>query len=62
MDLVVNYGKEEFIVELKFWRGTKYGLRGRDQLSEFLATRNKGEGYLLTFDFSPGRANLPLPH
>ena len=32
MDLVENYGKEEFIVELKFWRGTKYGLRGRDQL------------------------------
>ena len=23
MDLVVNYGEEEFIVELKFWRGTK---------------------------------------
>ena len=52
MDLVVNYGREEFIVELKIWRGDKYEQHGRDQLSEYLATRGKDEGYLVTFDFS----------
>lgn len=52
MDLVVTYGKEEFIVELKIWRGDKYEEHGRDQLAGYLATRGKDEGYLITFDFS----------
>ena len=55
MDLIVTYGKEEFVVELKIWRGDKYELRGRDQLSEYLATRGKDEGYLVTFDFSKNK-------
>lgn len=52
MDLVVTYGLQEFIIELKIWRGDKYEERGRDQLSAYLATRNIPEGYLVTFDFS----------
>ena len=52
MDLVVTYGKQEFIVELKIWRGDKYEEKGRDQLSAYLATRSMDEGYLVTFDFS----------
>ena len=52
MDLVVTYGKEEFIVELKIWRGDTYEEQGRDQLAGYLATRGKNEGYLITFDFS----------
>ena len=52
MDLVVTYDKQEFIVELKIWHGDKYEEKGRDQLSGYLATRGKDEGYLVTFDFS----------
>lgn len=52
MDLVVTYGQQEFIIELKIWRGDKYEESGRDQLSTYLATRNMNEGYLVTFDFS----------
>ena len=52
MDLVVNYGRKEFVVELKIWRGEKYEERGRDQLAGYLATRGLDEGYLITFDFS----------
>ena len=52
MDLVVTYGKQEFIVELKIWHGDKYEEKGRDQLSNYLATRGMDEGYLVTFDFS----------
>ena len=55
MDLVVTYGKEEFIVELKVWRGDKYEQKGRDQLSEYLAVRGMDEGYLVTFDFSKNK-------
>lgn len=52
MDLVVTYDRQEFIVELKIWRGDKYEEKGRDQLSAYLATRGINEGYLVTFDFS----------
>ena len=52
MDLVVNYDRQVFIVELKIWRGDKYEESGRDQLSEYLSTRGLDEGYLITFDFS----------
>ena len=55
MDLVVTYGREEFIVELKIWRGDKYEERGRDQLADYLEVRGKEEGYLITFDFSKDR-------
>ncbi|MBQ3733306.1 MAG: hypothetical protein II859_05030, partial [Bacteroidales bacterium] len=57
MDLVVTYGKQEFIVELKIWRGDKYEEKGRDQLAGYLATRGMDEGYLVTFDFSKKRRN-----
>lgn len=59
MDLVVNYDKQEFIVELKIWRGEKYEQTGREQLSEYLATRKMDEGYLVTFDFSKNKQNTP---
>ena len=55
MDLVVTYDKQEFIVELKIWRGDKYEESGRDQLSSYLSTRGMDEGYLVTFDFSKNR-------
>ena len=57
MDLVVTYGKEEFVVELKIWRGDKYERTGLEQLSEYLAVRGRHEGYLVTFDFSKNKAD-----
>ena len=57
MDLVVTYDKQEFIVELKIWHGDKYEELGRDQLSNYLATRGMEEGYLVTFDFSKDKQN-----
>ena len=55
MDLVVTYDKQEFVVELKIWRGDKYEELGRDQLSEYLAIRGLEEGYLVIFDFSKNK-------
>lgn len=61
MDLVVTYGPQEFIVELKIWRGDKYEEHGRDQLSGYLASRGMEEGYLVTFDFSKAKvAAFPM--
>lgn len=61
MDLVVTYGSQEFIVELKIWHGDKYEEKGRDQLSGYLATRGMDEGYLVTFDFSKEKRDAE-PH
>ncbi|MBO5799594.1 MAG: hypothetical protein J6R41_06160, partial [Paludibacteraceae bacterium] len=51
MDLVVSFGGEEFVIELKIWRGEKYEVEGKVQLAEYLKTRNLSEGYLVTFSF-----------
>lgn len=58
MDLVVTYGQQEFIIELKIWRGDKYEESGRDQLAAYLSTRNMDEGYLVTFDFSKDKKDI----
>lgn len=55
MDLIVTYGEDEFIIELKLWHGEKYEQSGRDQLSAYLDVRGKEEGYLVTFDFTKNK-------
>jgi hypothetical protein len=51
MDIVVDYGHEQFIIELKIWRGTQYEEDAHKQLLNYLETKNTDTGYLLTFDF-----------
>ncbi|MDR1892791.1 MAG: GxxExxY protein [Oscillospiraceae bacterium] len=51
MDLVVDYGEDQFIVELKLWRGEKLHSDAYAQLWNYLDAKNENEGYLLTFDF-----------
>jgi hypothetical protein len=51
IDLVVSYAGEEFVIELKIWRGEKYEVEGKVQLAEYLNTRNLQEGFLVTFSF-----------
>lgn len=51
MDLVVDYGKDEFIIELKLWRGEAYKAAAYKQLLEYMKFKNTTTGYLLTFDF-----------
>ena len=51
MDLVVDFEKEQFIVELKLWRGDAAKDRAYEQLLGYMETKNANEGYLLTFDF-----------
>ncbi|MCL1918759.1 MAG: AAA-like domain-containing protein [Peptococcaceae bacterium] len=51
MDLVVDYGRQQFIIELKVWRGEQYHREAHAQLNAYLESKNAHEGYLLTFDF-----------
>ena len=51
MDLVVNYGKDRFIIELKTWKGEVYNQEGMEQLLGYMDNYSEQKGYLLTFDF-----------
>ena len=55
MDIVIAYGNkdsiEEFIVELKIWRGEVNRQNAHTQLTNYLKERGADKGYLLTFDF-----------
>ena len=51
MDVVVDFGRDQFIIELKIWRGEKYQDEAHEQLCAYLDSKRKSEGYLLTFDF-----------
>lgn len=49
MDIIVFYGSEEHIIELKIWRGEKYEEKGIEQLAHYLNYRGQKKGYLLSF-------------
>ena len=51
MDIVVDYGKEQFIIEMKIWRGEQYEKEAYEQLAGYLDSKRTDTGYLLTFDF-----------
>jgi len=51
MDIVVDFGCEQFIIELKLWKGEVSKEKSYEQLSNYMETKNTDKGYLLTFDF-----------
>ena len=51
LDLVVTYGKERFVLELKTWKGKLYNEKGVGQLLGYMNKLGEDKGYLLTFDF-----------
>ncbi len=51
-DIIVDYRGEQFIVELKIWRGNEYRERGERQLAEYLDSYHQEKGYLLSFNFN----------
>lgn len=50
-DVIVDYRGEQFVIELKIWRGNAYNQRGEQQLSEYLDAYHLTKGYLLSFSF-----------
>ena len=52
MDVVVDYGTEQHIIELKIWHGEQYNSDGEKQLADYLDYHHLKKGYLLTFNFN----------
>jgi hypothetical protein len=51
MDIVVDYGSQQFIIELKLWHGKAAHTEAYTQLAGYLRDKGAKEGYLLSFDF-----------
>jgi hypothetical protein len=51
MDIVVDFGCDQFIIELKVWYGEAEHNKAYDQLLGYMDTKGASLGYLLTFDF-----------
>ena len=61
MDVVVFYGKEKFIVELKIWRGRQYEEDGYAQLADYLDSQDQKKGWLISFSGNktpPGESSI----
>jgi len=51
IDLVIDFLKQQFILELKIWYGDSKHEDAYEQLANYLKSKNMDSGYLLTFDF-----------
>jgi len=58
MDLVVTYGNERFVLELKIWKGQLYNEEGVEQLLAYMDKLEEEKGYLLTIDFRKNRKSF----
>jgi hypothetical protein len=50
MDIVVDYNREQFIIELKIWHGEEAHDAAYEQLAGYLRSKGATQGYLVTFD------------
>lgn len=51
-DLIVDYHREQYIIELKIWRENSYNERGEKQLADYLEYYHVKKGYMLSFCFN----------
>ncbi len=51
-DVIVDYCGEQFVIELKVWRGNAYHERGEEQLAAYLEYYHLDRGYMLSFNFN----------
>ena len=54
-DVVVDYLGQQYIIELKIWRGQKYNADGEQQLINYLDKFGLDVGYMLTFNFNKNK-------
>jgi len=59
IDLVIDFLKQQFILELKIWYGDSKHEDAYEQLANYLKSKNMDSGYLLTFDFRKKGNNSP---
>ena len=54
-DVIVDYLGEQFIIELKIWRGERYNSSGEKQICEYLHYFNLSVGYMLSYNFNKNK-------
>ncbi len=54
-DVIVDYHGQQYIIELKIWRGDRYNAAGERQISEYLDYWNLNTGYMLSFNFNKNK-------
>jgi Predicted AAA-ATPase. len=52
MDVVITFGFQKYIVELKIWNGRKYEEKGFEQLADYLEVQKLDTGYMVIFNFN----------
>ena len=60
-DIIIDYLGQQYIVELKIWRGQSYNERGEKQLAEYLERYNLKTGYMVSFCFNKTKKSGLLP-
>ena len=55
-DVIVDYLGEQYIIELKIWRGERYNAKGEQQIYEYLDYFGVTVGYMLSFNFNKNKA------
>jgi len=51
-DVIIDYLGQQYIIELKIWRGERYNEEGEKQISEYLDYFGLTTGYMLSFNFN----------
>lgn len=51
-DVIVDYLGDQYIIELKIWRGPRYNADGEKQIGEYLDYFGLDTGYMLSFNFN----------
>ncbi|MCP4156937.1 MAG: AAA family ATPase [bacterium] len=58
LDIVITFGSERYIIELKIWRGEAYHREGIRQLRDYLDRQNEDTGYLLIYDLKKQNSRI----
>ena len=51
-DVIVDYLGQQYIIELKIWRGERYNADGEKQINAYLEYFGLTTGYMLSFNFN----------
>lgn len=54
-DVIVDYLGQQFIIEMKIWRGNEYNERGEQQICGYLERYHQKKGYMLSFNFNKNK-------
>ncbi|MBQ8639974.1 MAG: AAA-like domain-containing protein [Lachnospiraceae bacterium] len=54
-DVIVDYHGEQFVVEMKIWRGNEYNNRGEQQLIDYLDYYHIQKRYMVSFNFNKNK-------